>query len=177
MGETARVLASGGKFTLGYAQALIKGIDQTMAARRPQNAKGERYDTNHATFVFGHLGLYHVRIAEMLGFPVIDGMRAPEGWDVLFKAGVACQDDPQGTIYPSWDLVREHYFRSAHLAIETIVLAHDAQLTAPCPNESWRDRFPYAGSALNFLLMGHPMMHLGQVSAWRRAMGLPSAMS
>jgi hypothetical protein len=33
---------------------------------------------------------------------------------------------------------------------------------------------PTVGAAVNFMLGGHLQMHLGQVSAWRRAMGLGS---
>jgi hypothetical protein len=35
--------------------------------------------------------------------------------------------------------------------------------------------FPTIGGAVNFLLVGHVQMHLGQVSTWRRVMGLGSA--
>jgi hypothetical protein len=35
--------------------------------------------------------------------------------------------------------------------------------------------FPTVGGAVNFLCGGHNMMHLGQISTWRRAAGLGSA--
>jgi hypothetical protein len=35
--------------------------------------------------------------------------------------------------------------------------------------------WPCIGAAFNFLLSGHVMVHMGQVSAWRRCMGLPAA--
>jgi hypothetical protein len=42
------------------------------------------------------------------------------------------------------------------------------------PDESRRERFPTVGAATNFLLNDHLMFHAGQVSAWRRAVGLGS---
>jgi hypothetical protein len=39
-----------------------------------------------------------------------------------------------------------------------------------------KEIFPFVGLAINFMLNNHNMMHVGQVSAWRRAMGLPSVM-
>jgi hypothetical protein len=38
-----------------------------------------------------------------------------------------------------------------------------------------RDLFPTIGAAINFYLIGHVQVHLGQISAWRRGMGLPPA--
>ena len=35
--------------------------------------------------------------------------------------------------------------------------------------------FPTVGAAINFYLTGHVMMHAGQISAWRRCMGMPAA--
>ena len=36
-------------------------------------------------------------------------------------------------------------------------------------------RFPTKGAALGFYVGGHFMMHMGQLSAWRRAMGMGAA--
>ncbi|MBZ0172257.1 MAG: hypothetical protein K8E66_07760, partial [Phycisphaerales bacterium] len=35
--------------------------------------------------------------------------------------------------------------------------------------------FPTLSQLTNFILLGHSMMHLGQMSTWRRAIGLGSA--
>jgi hypothetical protein len=35
--------------------------------------------------------------------------------------------------------------------------------------------FPTLGSLYNFYVGGHMMMHLGQISTWRRMMGLGAA--
>ena len=39
-----------------------------------------------------------------------------------------------------------------------------------------KEMFPTVGVAVNFLVNNHVMMHLGQISTWRRLMGLGSAM-
>jgi len=49
----------------------------------------------------------------------------------------------------------------------------DAQLEAPFPDASYRDVFPTIRHALTQVLVGHTAHHVGQVSIWRRAMGLP----
>ncbi|MEO0630202.1 MAG: hypothetical protein AAFY46_05680, partial [Planctomycetota bacterium] len=52
----------------------------------------------------------------------------------------------------------------------------DAALAAPTPVERYRQRFPTVMCAVDFLITSHQMLHLGQLSAWRRIKGLGSAM-
>jgi hypothetical protein len=50
---------------------------------------------------------------------------------------------------------------------------NDTQLDAPLPVEAYRVVFPTIRHALTQVLVGHTANHVGQVSVWRRAMGLP----
>ena len=43
------------------------------------------------------------------------------------------------------------------------------------PNERMRAKFPTNGAMLAFYVGGHFMLHMGQLSAWRRAVGLGPA--
>ena len=53
----------------------------------------------------------------------------------------------------------------------------DETFLKPNPNEGrMKELFPTIGAAVTFYLGGHVQMHLGQISAWRRAMGLTAAM-
>lgn len=178
MSNIAQVLVSNAKFVKGYADALAKGIDPKVAARKPKgNAiTGAIIDTNHPTFVYGHLSLYCARFPELLGVAAPEGIRAPEQWEPLFKAGAVCQDDPEGKMYPSWESVLAQYNRGSELLMGVLAHVTDAKLSAETTDPARKERFPYVGSLVNFLMLGHPMMHLGQVSAWRRCYGLPSAM-
>ena len=52
----------------------------------------------------------------------------------------------------------------------------DASFTQPNPAEGrMRELFPTIASVQAFYCGGHMMMHLGQMSAWRRMEGLGSA--
>ena len=42
------------------------------------------------------------------------------------------------------------------------------------PNQEFRQIMPTIGDGLGYLLVAHEANHLGQLSAWRRAMGMPS---
>jgi hypothetical protein len=50
----------------------------------------------------------------------------------------------------------------------------DARLDEPFPDEAYRDVFPTIRHALTQVLVGHAAFHIGQLTVWRRAMGLPA---
>jgi len=174
MGTFSDTLADLTLFSCGYAELLLKGIDSKLAARKP--SLGETViDTNHPTFVFGHLALYPARIFAVTGADP-KSVEVPPAWTDLFKAGVQCVDDPQGTRYPSLDAVVAHFMMSSKSAAGHLRTVPESTLSAANPNEQQRGRFPTVGTLLSFYTLGHNMMHLGQVSVWRRCFGLPSAM-
>jgi len=174
MGAFSDTLADLTTFSCGYADLLLKGVDAKIAARKPR--LGERViDTNHPTFVFGHLAIYPARIFAVTGADA-KAVEVPPSWTDLFKAGVPCQDDPEGRIYPSLDAVASHFMQGYKAAAAHLRNVPEALLSSPNPNEQQRGRFPTIGTLLSFYTLGHVMMHLGQVSAWRRCYGLPSAM-
>jgi hypothetical protein len=179
MGEHAITIIAGAKRVAQYGQVLLKDLDHAKAGAKPRGQGGVVIDTNTPTFVYGHLALYPVRILTLLGASEAHAaaVRAPEGWEPLFKAGAPCEDDFAGTKYPTFAAVSEHFFRAHAAAIAAIETAHDSQFTAMFPDPARREVFPTVGAAINFLMTAHPMVHFGQVSAWRRCMGLASAMS
>jgi hypothetical protein len=60
---------------------------------------------------------------------------------------------------------------------EVLPQVSDELLAQDNPMEGrMRELFPKIGIALNFLCNNHLMMHLGQISTWRRAAGLGPAM-
>ena len=48
-------------------------------------------------------------------------------------------------------------------------------LSEELPNSGYFSKFPTAGAMLGFYVGGHFMIHIGQMSAWRRAVGLGPA--
>lgn len=168
------VIADCAKRTLAYAERLIKGIEPHMFARKPTWGLGGReIDCNHAAFVLGHLSLYPPRIIAMLGGKPRVGV--PAEYQDLFKAGVPCRDDADGSVYPPMNALCELYFSGMREAIDAVAQAKDADLAKPMPEERMREFLPTVGHGCLFLLNNHPMVHLGQLSTWRRAMGLPAA--
>jgi hypothetical protein len=173
MGQFLDMMLAGAKRSRGYTEKLLVGIDAAQAARKP-DIGGRVIDTNHPAFVFGHLSLYAARQIKVVGKNG-DHAAAPAEWDALFKAGVACQDDAAGTIYPAFETILAQYFKGLDAVFAAYAGLDDAALLAITPEERTRETFPTVGSLVNFLLNNHVMVHMGQVSVWRRCMGLPSA--
>ena len=159
--------------TRGYAERLLNGITPENFARYPV-VNGTRVTINHPAFVFGHLALYPIMLAEMTGIST-KGVEIPASYPDLFMMGVPCQDDATGTIYPAMDEIVNAFFRGTDALISSLDSISSHALDRPLENPSRRERFGTVGGFLTYILLAHPQSHLGQVSAWRRCMGLGSA--
>lgn len=175
MGQVSDTISGAARVSRAYAERLLVGINAQDAHRKPLAQPGLRIDTNHPTFVYGHLALYPAKALTLLGRDPGDVL-PPPGWEELFKAGAPCRDDADSNLYPGFADVTTMFFRATDAAMSAVSKVDDAILAKPNPNEQFRDRFPTVGVLTNFYLNNHVMMHLGQVSAWRRCMGLPAAM-
>lgn len=166
----AELILPAAQLSLRYAEQLVTTIPADKFAAMPLNTPGS--ELNSAAFNIGHLSIYGDRLCTMLGRT---DLVKPMPYSVdLFKNGAPCLGTPGA--YPGKDLLVSTFFERQRLAIEALLSADDAVLRAVNPAEGrFREMFPTVGSAVAFLLDGHVQMHLGQISAWRRVMGLGSA--
>ena len=175
MGEFAQVLVRGGRLSVGFAEQALKGVTAETFARKPSFA-GRIIETNHPAFVYGHLATYPTKWLQVAG---LDAKAAvvPATFDELFGAGKECRDDPAGTIYLPMSEITATFFSVHRAALEALPSVDDAVLRNPNPREGrMKEMFPTIGGMLMFYMTSHMMMHLGQVSAWRRCFGLGSIM-
>ena len=173
MGSFGSMIANSCRLGIGYSERLLTNISATDFGRfaRPGDTLIE---SNHPAFVFGHLSLYPSRIVQQLGDDA-NAILPTEQEEQLFSKDAKCVDDPDGTIYPPMDQIVER-FRSAYsVAIESLENAEDATFQNPNPTEGLRERFPTVGGMHAFYVGGHFMVHMGQLSAWRRMMGMGPA--
>lgn len=174
MAQIGKLIAQPAALATMYAERLLNGLTAAQFARFARPG-GVEIRSNHPAFVFGHLSMYPVRVMQGLGLD--PGPTAvPEGWEPLFRNGVECIDDPEGKVYPAMEFLTRHFFASYQAAAQAVADAPDEKLIAPNPAEGrMKELFPNVGGAFSFYLAAHPQSHLGQVSAWRRMMGLPAA--
>lgn len=171
MGTCATVIANAGRVLLGYGRSLLSGIAADRFARLAEPG-GRRIESNHPAFAYGHLALYPARMAGWLGLEGIPAV--PPRYADLFEAGKPCRDDPGGTIYPPMEEIVSHYLNGYEAILAAVEKLDDAVLARPNPRGGrMAEMFPTVGGMVNFMLTAHAGTHLGQVSAWRRAMGLP----
>ncbi len=160
--------------TMKLAEGLLRGVDAADFARKPA-PDGNVIDTNHPAFIYGHLAIYPSMIMGMIGH---DGasVGTPDSWQELFKNGAVCTDDADGTNYPPMDEIVASFESGYAALIDATRNTADEVLLRPLAEEGWRDAFGTNGGMVGFMLHDHLMFHLGQMSVWRRAMGLGSAM-
>ncbi len=182
MGQVGKMLEVMAARMTGLSEALLKDVKPADFARQPIAAAGSigaggsgLIKTNHPAFVYGHLSIYPARMMEFMGLDA-SKIQPTQRYQDLFSHGKECVHDPEGATYPAMVEIVP-LFRHGHEAvIAALAGVDDAVFARDTPHEGMRARFPTVGSAVGFLLCSHTMMHLGQMSAWRRCMGLGSAM-
>lgn len=173
MALVAEIIVTGAKRGRGLADKLVVGVTPEMFARLPK-ADGRVIQTNHPAWALGHLALYPARIMRMLGLNG-DAVAPPATWEALFKNGTECRDDADGRLYPAMESIVTTFRRGYDTVLEQVLTRDDAAFAQPTPDENYRQAFPTVGIVVNFMLHSHVMLHLGQISAWRRMMGLGPA--
>ena len=160
------------ELSLGYAERLLKDVTPEKFARFA-SIGGQTIESNHPAFVYGHLSLYGPRILTQLGQPA---SVLPANFEALFSKDARCVDDPTGAIYPSMAEVTRAFFEGYKAAATVLRTTPDAAFQIPNPMEGrMAALFPTLGSLQTFYCGGHLMMHLGQISAWRRMAGFGAA--
>jgi len=166
------VIADSLQLSLGYADRLLKGI---AADRFPRFAVvgGQTVESNHPAFVYGHLSLYAPKILHQIGSPAPP---VPEHFEIRFSKDAKCVDDLDLDLYPSMDEIVTFFLEGHRMVMGALRSIPDDVFQQPNPAEGrMKELFPTIGSVQTFYCGGHMMMHLGQVSAWRRMEGLGTA--
>lgn len=148
-------------FVLQYCEMLAAGIDDHRLAEQPLPG------VNHPAWILGHLAVGTDYAAKILG----ERFACPIDWHRQFGPGSTISGNR--SIYPTKDELLAA-IRVGHARV-TAALAHvdEAKLAAPNPLGVLVNELPTVGDMLAHLLTTHAATHLGQLSAWRRMIGLP----
>jgi hypothetical protein len=122
---------------------------------------------NHPAWVIGHLTLSCELLGEVIGLPAW----LPERWAERFGPGSVPVADVGAyeTKENALAILRDAQVRITQ-AIERL---EATQLDAPFPQESLRDVFPTVRHALTHVMLAYTAHHIGQITVWRRIVGLP----
>ncbi|MEZ5015610.1 MAG: DinB family protein [Flavipsychrobacter sp.] len=156
-------------FNLAFAQRLVEDLTESQMTQVA--SKGL---VNHPAFTLGHLISGSALLVEDLGGTFI----MEKEWAELFlRKGPG---DPRlpltGVKYPNKKQLLselEHQHDLVKLQLRNIT---NEELFKPL---KWRfsNYMPTIADVVFFMCISHESMHLGQLSAWRRAMELPSALA
>lgn len=144
-----------------YALRLVADLDPTLWTAQPVPGRV----LNHPARIFSHLNVYTpIAAALARAAPFDDPLDHPFGQ----KSEVS--SDP--SVYaPALALLTA--FQTLHDDAQAALAAATPEtLAAINPLERWRTLHPTVGDILVALMVKHESGHLGQLSAWRRAMGL-----
>lgn len=148
------------QFLIGYARMLIGDIPDERMAEQPMPG------VNHPTWILGHLAWSTDRGRWVLGLEP----ELPTEWTTLFGFGSKPSAD-RGDYPPRDELIRA-FERGFERLRDQAGSATTEQLAQPSPIPRTKDQLPTMKDAIAFLLTGHPGVHLGQLSMWRRMIGM-----
>lgn len=133
--------------------------DQQMATQPHPNL-------NHPAWTVLHLCAYHPVLTAML-----EGETFANPWDA--PCGKNSEPLAMRAQYPpKHEILRT--FEDGHNAVDAALhVADPAVFDRPIPHDVWGKNFGTIGRATLFLVTSHASYHIGQLSGWRRAMGLP----
>jgi len=155
-------------FTRNRTLKLVEDLSDDQLALSLAGPGGAK--VNHPAWVLGHLLLSDYSFRQL-----VTGEPAPS-W----------VDDAARTVYgnksePSSDKARykpKQFYIDKLLAVRAQIAARlqsmtEAEYGAPHPDPARRERFPTVGHMITFYGTWHEAYHGGQLSTWRRALGLP----
>ncbi|MEX2217138.1 MAG: DinB family protein [Phycisphaerales bacterium] len=145
-----------------YAQRLTADLTGADMVRQPISG----ITLNHAAWTLSHLAPYPPILAAILRQePFEDPLNSP--------AGRGSTPLPDAAAYPPKAALLEAFFTGHDDLERALEGATPADFARPIPLPRWAERFPLVGDAVVHLALHHESAHLGQLSAWRRACGLP----
>lgn len=166
MGQIADVVLPSARLVLQYADMLCKEIPAEQFGLVPRGVV-----CNSPAYNIGHIALYADMACGVLGRA--DLARDDGRWKELFSFKSKSEEDATGARYGGKEELLARFRDRQEAAMKALAQAGVETLGSPNPREAMRDRFPTVGAMAVFMLTAHPMGHLGQISTWRRCMGMP----
>jgi hypothetical protein len=122
---------------------------------------------NHPAWILSHLNVY----LPVLGH-LISGEQFPDPKG--HRHGMNSKPESESSMYDLKEEMVTKFVAGHDRVIQLLESADDSIFARPVTLARWQSLMPNLGIALPYLMLYHENSHLGQLSAWRRVMGLPS---
>lgn len=152
------------QFALKYCHRLVDDVADASFTTQPMAG------VPHPAWVVGHLAIAADAVLGCLGEKPV----CPQEWWRNFGPGSVVQ--PDRAAYPSKAELVDAVDRGFGGVVEAAGRAAPELLAKPQNLKFYREECPTVGDLVAHLMTTHAFLHLGQLSVWRRMMGLPSAL-
>src|SRR5262245_41048904 len=148
-------------YCLDYLREQVSDVTAVDMVAQPNGIK------NHPAWVIGHL----THSCQMLGGEIELPPWLPDDWARRYGTGSLPVADA-GAYETKANGLKMLGDAQSRITDAVSQLA-DAQFDHPLPDAAQRQSFPTIRHAPTHVLVGHTANHVGQLTSWRRAMGLP----
>jgi hypothetical protein len=149
------------RFLVGYCRMLVDDVADERFAEQPLMG------INHPAWTLGHLAVTAER-----GITILGGKpELPEEWWTLFGPG--SKPLSERSVFPSKADLIEATEGSFDRLRTAAAAATPEQLSMPSSHPRTKRSLPLVKDLAAFLLTAHFGIHLGQLTMWRRMIGLP----
>jgi hypothetical protein len=148
-------------FLVQYCWTLVMDVADMRLAEQPVAL------VNHPDWILGHLALTAEIALEKLGGAKV---LAAE-WSTLFGAG--SKPSTSRSDYPPKDELLQALEQSCQRLRQQATSAAPELLARPTTNPRAKEALPTLKEMVAFVLTGHMGVHVGQLTTWRRLIGLP----
>lgn len=173
MSEFKKLISPGLDSLNKYILRLTDDIEESQFSSFPRTKSGEIINIIHPAFCIGHLATYPKKIFSLLDLDPAS-LSVPNSYYELFLKGKDCKDDQDNSYYPLKEELLDNYFKGMDIALKSLDNIKIDFLLTENPLEAARERFPTRGAFITYLFSAHISGHLGQISSWRRCMGMNS---
>lgn len=157
---TRNDVVQAGQIMLGILDKQIQGLSNDELVRQQGGV------VNHPIWTMGHIAHTLNGTIMLLGGESM----LNESWGKKF--GTGSQPVADASAYPSAAELKQSLVNLHAKASQLYLSAPSELLRSRNAMEKFADMIPTTGGMVVFLMTAHMCEHLGQVSAWRRAMGL-----
>ncbi len=144
--------------TVEYAKQILSDVDDSSMCQQPLGL-------NHPAWLLMHLSTAADYASNLLGGQGV----CPSDWNE--KADTKKPLTQNRSDYPSKAELLKTFEDAFRHAANLYQAATEADLSKPQKLGFFEEALPTVGDMATFLLVAHTNLHLGQLSAWRRATG------
>ena len=122
---------------------------------------------NHPAWIMSHLNAYLPIMQHLM-----KGESFPDPKDHTF--GMQSKPQQEASLYASRTELSRTFQEGNEAAAALLKELGEEALNQPVQLQRWQTGMPVSGMALGYIMLAHQGIHLGQISAWRRACELPA---